>query len=187
MQALRANRDNRNQWRIKPEDLEAWQAAQPAQWAPSGHAQDDAHPAHQFAQPNDGLREEAAALRVEVRMLREALDAERTAAADLRKSRDEAVAVSLALAQQRPPTPEPIARPLLDWLWGFLARLLGLWRTALLPHRCAPSAPQETRQEAPRRLGRLGCLQPIARPLLGWLWNRLDRLWCREALLGQGE
>lgn len=135
-QSLRATRDNRNQWRITPEDLEAWISAQPAQWAPSGYAQGDAHAAHQAAHPDEELREEATALRVEVRMLREALDAERAAAADLRKSRDEAVAVSLALAQQQH-APVPI-QPAQGWpserleaseppkaSRGFLARLLG--------------------------------------------------------------
>lgn len=132
-QALQATRDNRNQWRITPEDLKAWQSTQLAQWAPSGHAQGDAHPAHQVAHPEEGLREEAAALRVEVRMLREALDAERVAAADLRKSRDEAMAVSLALAQRtapehpvEAPTVIPVAAEPPKASKGFLARLLGL-------------------------------------------------------------
>ena len=118
-QALQATRDNRNQWRIKPEDLEAWRSAQPAQWAPSGHAQEDAHPAHQVAHPDEGLREEAAGLRVEVRLLREERD-------ELRKL------LTLALAQ-RPAPERPVEAPVVAPVVaepvqpsrGFLARLLG--------------------------------------------------------------
>lgn len=51
-QALRATRDNKNQWRIRPEDLDDWRSAQGAHWAPSGQTQEDAQPAHLDAHPD---------------------------------------------------------------------------------------------------------------------------------------
>lgn len=75
-QSLRAIRDNRNAWRIKSEDLEAWRSAQGAQGAHTEHEQPpaplaaDEHPsAPPVAQVDAGAREEAAELRAEVRVL----------------------------------------------------------------------------------------------------------------------
>jgi excisionase family DNA binding protein len=106
-QVLRATRDNKNQWRIRPEDLDAWRGAQaaqvvptahahPAQWAPSGQTLEGAH-------PDLSLQREVEGLRIEVGVLRETIEREREerlreqetaqeVAQDLRKSRDEAQA-----------------------------------------------------------------------------------------------
>jgi excisionase family DNA binding protein len=92
-QALQARRDNRNQWRIEPEDLEAWRSAHPAHSAHIEHEQEPA-PA---APPDDDLRIEAAGLRVEVRLLREERDG---------------LLKLLALAMSAQPAPEkPVEAP----------------------------------------------------------------------------
>lgn len=73
-QEIRAYRDNRNRWKIDPEDLERWAGAQ---WAPSGHAQPDPPTLPTFATPAEV---EIERLRGEVRTeraLREAAEAER--------------------------------------------------------------------------------------------------------------
>jgi len=117
-QALRANRDNRNQWRIKPEDLEAWISAQPAQEAPSGHAQADAHPAHQVAHPDQALRDEAVGLRVEVRVLREERDYLRERVRDLeaRPAPETPVEAPTVVSVVAEPSKPP--KTFLAWLLG---------------------------------------------------------------------
>jgi len=49
---LLAFRDNKNQWRIKEDDLDAWRSAHPAQCAHTVQEEDDAHPAHTPAHPD---------------------------------------------------------------------------------------------------------------------------------------
>lgn len=128
-QALRATRDNKNQWRIRAEDLEAWRAAQTAHWAPTAQAQEDAH----F---DDDLRMEAAGLRVEVRSLRERLtDLEQklTEEKEARRLAEERHhAQVLALAQRTAPEKLQEAPNAAPAGWeppkapkSFLARLLG--------------------------------------------------------------
>lgn len=116
-QALRATRDNRNQWRIRPEDLGTWRAAHPAQSASSEHEQAVAPSIAPPAHPDTALLDEVAQLRIAVAVREERVekltDQLRMAAetiVDLRKSRDEAVALSRALAQR--PAPEmPVEVP----------------------------------------------------------------------------
>lgn len=117
-QALRASRDNKNQWRIKLEDLQTWCGAHDAHSVLTEHDQPSAPlVAPSDAHTNAGLREEAAALRTEVRLLNEGL-------VDLRRRLDasearadaahtHAQALALALTQ----------RPLGLW------ELLRKWRT----------------------------------------------------------
>jgi len=142
-QVLWATRDNRNQWRIKPEDLEAWRSAHHAQGAPTVHIlqEQELAPqgAHAAAHPDSDLSEEVASLRTTLAVRDERLEnltsqlREATETiADLRKSRDEAQALALALAQ-RPAQERPMEAPSLASAVmkpsqpsrGFLARLLG--------------------------------------------------------------
>ena len=75
-QELQARRDNKNRWKIDPEDLDKWARAQ---WAPSGHAQSDAP----TLPSQDAL--DLAAARAEIGQLRERLDD-----ADRERSRERA-------------------------------------------------------------------------------------------------
>lgn len=143
---LRATRDNRNAWRIKPEELEAWRSAQSAQGAHSEHEQP---PALLVAQVDAAAREEAAEFRAEVRvlhaklaMLEDQLARERAVSSetisDLRKRLDQEQEERrnlqgqlTALVQSAPETAQEWPRERLEASEplkaprGFLARLLG--------------------------------------------------------------
>ena len=149
---LRATRDNRNAWRIKPDDLEAWRSAQVAHSAHTEHEQLSA-PSEQpsaplLAQGDAGAQEEAAELRTEVRvlqaklaMLEEQLARERQVSGetigDLRKRLDQEQEERRSLQRQAAVPVRPASQAAQEWPKerleaseplkaprGFLARLL---------------------------------------------------------------
>lgn len=83
-QRLRATRDNRNQWRITPEDLETWRRAYLAHSALTVQKSELTQPAHHGAQgaahPKEALLPEVETLRHEVERLQVDLSAERARA-----------------------------------------------------------------------------------------------------------
>lgn len=92
---LKAQRDNRNRWRIDPGSLKAWADAYHAQWAPSEHvggdaqvAQEDAHTAHPAApsEPPSAITAELVELRVEVGRQRERAATAEAALSEVREA-----------------------------------------------------------------------------------------------------
>lgn len=76
---LLAFRDNKNQWRIKADDLNSWLSAHPAQCAHTVQEKDDAHPVHT---PNPIAQDTLELVRVKAeleaeKMLRAAIEADR--------------------------------------------------------------------------------------------------------------
>ena len=80
---LQAFRDNKNQWRIKADDLNAWLSAQPAQCAHTVQEEVDAHTVHTPAHPNPIAQDT-----LELVRLKAALEAERTLRATIEVDRD---------------------------------------------------------------------------------------------------
>lgn len=101
---LKAIRDNRNHWKVSPEDADRWAAAQ---WAPTGHRPPET-PTH--AHPD--LTSELAAAHAENAQLRERLADRDAAIADLREDREKWRQQAAALLEDKRPK-------------GFLKRLLG--------------------------------------------------------------
>lgn len=84
-QHLRANRDNRNQWRITSEDLAAWCGAQSAHSVQDeGPAQGDAHPNKALQDEVEKLRQELAVVTVRANGAEDQLRRERALLDDLR-------------------------------------------------------------------------------------------------------
>ncbi|TNC45264.1 helix-turn-helix domain-containing protein [Rubellimicrobium rubrum] len=109
-QQLRATRDNRNQWRITPEDLAAWRIAHPAHSAHTVREDEIDHLAHLIAQPaqesahpDKGLQEEVQTLRKELDEMRLAIAAatQRALAAEALHATTEARAVSAETDRDR--------------------------------------------------------------------------------------
>ncbi len=92
-QRLRATRDNRNQWRINPQDLEVWRSAHPAHSALTVQKDEIAHSAHEAAHVDEALRAEVETLRREVERLERDLVAE--------KVRNEGLAGEIAAERAR--------------------------------------------------------------------------------------
>lgn len=101
---LKAIRDNRNHWKVSPEDADMWAAAQ---WAPTGQRPPEMPtPAHL------DLTSELAASRAENAQLRERLADRDALIADLREDREKWRQQAAALLEDKRPK-------------GFLKRLLG--------------------------------------------------------------
>ena len=93
-QDLRAFRDNKNQWRIKKDDLDAWARAHLAQWASSEHEAVDAHlSAHPAPPPPDTL---------ELVRVKAELEAERARREAVESDRDHWREIAQKLAEPRP-------------------------------------------------------------------------------------
>lgn len=98
---LRAFRDNKNQWRIKNDDLEAWARAHGAQWTPS--EQKDAHAhhlptdAHPRAQPDLPYHDTLELVRVKAE-----LEGERARREAAESDRDHWREIAQKLAEPRP-------------------------------------------------------------------------------------
>lgn len=154
-QRLRATRDNRNQWRITPEDLDAWRHAHLAHSALSVRTDELAQGAQGVAHPEEATRTDVETLRREVERLGRDLLAERAradteakradteskradreaeAVDDLRMRLDQAEAdrraAQVALEEERHALRSMVERitspdPILTPRRGLLARLLG--------------------------------------------------------------
>ena len=94
---LQAFRDNKNQWRIKPDDLNAWLSAHSAQCAHTVQNDIDAHHVHTPAHP-DPIAQDTLEL---VRMQAE-LEAEKTFRATIEADRDHWRELAQKLAESRP-------------------------------------------------------------------------------------
>jgi len=80
---LQAFRDNKNQWRIKTDDLNAWLSAHPAQCAHTVLKKDDAHHVHTPAPPDPIAQDTLELVRVKAE-----LEAEKTLRATIESDRD---------------------------------------------------------------------------------------------------
>ncbi|MGY8607749.1 helix-turn-helix domain-containing protein [Gluconobacter cerinus] len=80
---LQAFRDNKNQWRIKTDDLNAWLRTHPAQCAHTVRGESDAHPQHTPAHPSPITQDTLELVRVKAE-----LEAERTLRATIEVDRD---------------------------------------------------------------------------------------------------
>lgn len=94
---LQAFRDNKNQWRIKADDLNAWLSAHHAQCAHTVHEEIDAHPMHPPAHP-DLIAQDT----LEVVRLKAELEAEKTLRATIEADRDHWREIAQKLAESRP-------------------------------------------------------------------------------------
>lgn len=92
-QDLQAFRDNRNQWRIKIDDLSAWLSAQCAHTV---QEDDDAHETHTNAHHNSLLLETIELVRVKAE-----LEAERMLRATIETDRDHWRKIAQKLAEER--------------------------------------------------------------------------------------
>ena len=91
---LQAFRDNKNQWRIKDDDLNAWLSAQCAH---SVQKEGDAHPVHTPAHPDQIAKETLELVRVKAE-----LEAEKTLRATIEADRDHWRDLAQKLAEPRP-------------------------------------------------------------------------------------
>jgi len=94
---LQAFRDNKNQWRIKTDDLNAWLSAHHAQCAHTVQKEADAHLAHTHAHPDPIAQDTLELVRVKVE-----LEAERTLRATIEADRDRWRELAQKLAESRP-------------------------------------------------------------------------------------
>lgn len=91
---LQASRDNKNQWRIKSDDLNAWLSAQRAHTV---QEEVDAHHVHTPAHPNPIAHDTLELVRVKAE-----LEAERTLRATIESDRDHWRELAQRLAESRP-------------------------------------------------------------------------------------
>lgn len=100
-QDLRAFRDNKNQWRIKKDDLDTWARAHIAHWAPSGQESTNAHllptNAHPPAHPDLPHPDTLELVRVKAE-----LEAERARREAVEADRDHWREIAQKLAEARP-------------------------------------------------------------------------------------
>ena len=94
---LQAFRDNKNQWRIKADDLNAWLSAHPAQCAHTVQEEVDAHPVHTNAQPVSMHPDT-----LELARMKTELEAEKTLRMTVETDRDHWRALAQKLAEPRP-------------------------------------------------------------------------------------
>jgi len=94
---LQAFRDNKNQWRIKTDDLNAWLSAHPAQCAHTVQEEVDAHPVHTPAHPNPIAQDTLELVRMKAE-----LEAEKTLRATVEADRDHWRELAQKLAESRP-------------------------------------------------------------------------------------
>lgn len=94
---LQAFRDNKNQWRIKTDDLNAWLSAHPAQCAHTVQEEVDAHPAHTPAHPDPIAQDTLELVRVKAE-----LEAEKTLRATIEADRDHWRDLAQKLTEPRP-------------------------------------------------------------------------------------
>lgn len=96
-QDLQAFRDNKNQWRIKTDDLNAWLSAHTAQCA---HTEQEDNHAHQVHTP--AHYEPIAVDRLELIRVKAELEAEKTLRATIEADRDHWREIAQKLADVRP-------------------------------------------------------------------------------------
>jgi len=94
---LQAFRDNKNQWRIKSDDLNIWLDAHSAQCAHTVHEKSDAHPMHTHAHPDPITKEMLELVRVKAE-----LEVEKTLRATIEADRDHWRELAQKLAESRP-------------------------------------------------------------------------------------
>jgi len=94
---LPAFRDNKNQWRIKTDDLDAWLSAHHAQCAHTVQEKGDAHQMHTPAHSDPIAKDSLELVRV-----KSALEAEKTLRASIEADRDHWRDLAQKLAEPRP-------------------------------------------------------------------------------------
>jgi len=94
---LQAFRDNKNQWRIKTNDLNAWLFAHPAQGARTVQEEVDAHPVPPPAHPDTITQDTLELVRVKAE-----LEAEKTLRTTIEADRDHWRELAQKLAESRP-------------------------------------------------------------------------------------
>ena len=94
---LQAFRDNKNQWRIKSDDLDAWLSAHYAQCAHSVREEVDTHHVHTPAH-HDPLAQD----KLEMMRMKAELEAEKTLRATIEADRDHWRELAQKLAETRP-------------------------------------------------------------------------------------
>lgn len=94
---LQAFRDNKNQWRIRTHDLNAWLSAHPAHGAHIVQEVSDAHPMHTPAQLDLIAQDTLELVRVKAE-----LEAEKTLRATIEADRDHWRELAQKLAESRP-------------------------------------------------------------------------------------
>jgi len=94
---LQAFRDNKNQWRIKTDNLNTWLSAHPAQGAHIVQEEIDTHPAHPSAHPDPIAQNTFELVRVKAE-----LEAEKTLRATIEADRDHWRDLAQKLAEPRP-------------------------------------------------------------------------------------
>lgn len=93
---LQAFRDNKNQWRIKPDDLNAWLFAHHTQCAHTVHEEVDSHHVHTHAHLNQITQD-----MLELVRMRAELEAEKTLRAATEADRDHWRELAQKLAEPR--------------------------------------------------------------------------------------
>ncbi len=93
---LQAFRDNKNQWRIKTDDLKAWLSIHPAQCARTVREEGDAHPVHTPTHP-DQIPQEA----LELACVKAELEAEKILRATIESDRDHWRKIAQKLVETR--------------------------------------------------------------------------------------
>lgn len=93
---LQAFRDNKNQWRIKSDDLNTWLSAHPAQCAHTVQEENDAHHVHTHAHPNSIAQDT-----LELVRLKAELEAEKTLRTTIEADRDHWRKLAQKLAESR--------------------------------------------------------------------------------------
>jgi len=94
---LQAFRDNKNQWKIKNDDLKAWLSAHHTQCAHTVQHEIDEHPTHTPAHPDSIAKETLELVRVKAE-----LEAEKTLRATIEADRDHWRELAQKLAETRP-------------------------------------------------------------------------------------